>query len=374
MRSSQTRRRGALAALLACARWSPPARVGVTTTTVAEPPRHRRLPRGATTTDGSSEGSASPTTASSGTTTGSAAPQGDPVTGGELTIGNPLTPSNLDPISGGSGGDHQSLYPMFDRLVNFEPETLEPLPGLATAWDYPDPQTLVLTLQDGVTFHDGTPFDAAAVKYNLDRALTLETSTVKADLSMIGSVDATAPDTVTIHLNRPDSSLLLILADRPGMMVSPTAVEAAGAEFGRQPVGAGPYTFVEYLPSDRLVLKKNPNYWQEGKPYLDQITFRYIADQQTAINALTAGEVDMTLSVNAADVDTLESNSDLNVVLHPSLSLDTCYFNFSRAPFDDVNARLAIEHARRPRGDERGVRVRAGHPGERGLPARLLGG
>ena len=109
-----------------------------------------------------------------------------------------------------------SLYPMYDRLVNFDPETLEATPGLATAWDQPDPQTLVLQLQDGVTFHDGTPFDAEAVKYNLDRALTLETSTEKADLSMIESVEATGPLEVTIHMNRPDASLLLILADRPG--------------------------------------------------------------------------------------------------------------------------------------------------------------
>ena len=95
--------------------------------------------------------------------------------------------------SGDSGNDHMSLYPMYDRLVNFDPETLEATPGLATSWDQPDPQTLVLQLQDGVTFHDGTPFDAEAVKYNLERGLTLETSTEKADLAMIESVEATGP-------------------------------------------------------------------------------------------------------------------------------------------------------------------------------------
>jgi len=135
----------------------------------------------------SSAGDATPGsdgTAASVTATGSEAP----VQGGEITVIHPTDSSSLDPISGNSGNDHMSLYPMYDRLLNFDPETLEARPGLATAWDQPDPQTLVLQLQDGVTFHDGTPFDAEAVVYNLNRALTLDTSTVKADLAMIGSV------------------------------------------------------------------------------------------------------------------------------------------------------------------------------------------
>ena len=211
--------------------------------------------------------------------------------GGEITVIHVTDSSSLDPTSGNSGNDHMSLYPMYDRLVNFDPETLEATPGLATSWDQPDPQTLVLQLQDGVTFHDGTPFDAEAVKYNLERGLTLETSTEKADLAMIESVEATGPLEVTIHMNRPDASLLLILADRPGMMVSPTAAEASGADFGRNPVGTGPFKFVEWLTGDRLVVEKNPDYWQDGKPYLDKITFRYISDVQTVSNALRTHEV-----------------------------------------------------------------------------------
>src|SRR5215207_2866064 len=134
-----------------------------------------------------------------------------PQTGGELTVIHVSNPSSLDPITGGSGNDHMSLYPFYDRLVNFDPEELTPEPGLAESWEFPDPTTLVLTLRTGVTFHDGTPFDAEAVKFNLDRALNLETSTERATLSMIESVEVLSPTQVQVNLSREDSSLVLIL-------------------------------------------------------------------------------------------------------------------------------------------------------------------
>jgi ABC-type transport system substrate-binding protein len=277
-------------------------------------------------------------------TTAATSDSAAPVAGGEITVIAPTDASSLDPISGNSGNDHMLLYPLYDRLLNFEPATLEPIPGLATSWEQPDPETLVLQLQEGVTFHDGTPFDAAAVKYNLDRALALDTSTVRADLTMIESVEATGPLEATIHMNRPDASLLLILADRPGMMVSPTAAEAAGADFGRQPVGAGPFRLVEWLNGDRLVVEKNPDYWQDGMPYLDRITLRFINDQQTVVNALRTNEVDVAMKVAASEVETLDV-ADLTIEVHPSLGTTVCYFNFSRPPFDDARVRRAVSLA-----------------------------
>ena len=270
--------------------------------------------------------------------------EGEPVQGGEITVIHVTDSSTLDPISGNSGNDHMSLYPMYDRLLNFDPETLEPRPGLVAEWDQPDPQTLVLTLQEGVTFHDGTPFDAEAVVYNLERARTLDRSTVAGDLTMIESVEATGPHEVTIHMNRPDASLLLILADRPGMMASPTAIEEHGEEFGLHPVGTGPFRFVEWRQGDRLVLEKNPDYWQEGKPYLDRITFRYITDVQTVVNALRAHEVDVALKFSASEVETLNVD-EIDLEVHPSLSTTLCYFNYSRPPFDDARVRRAVSYA-----------------------------
>ena len=285
-------------------------------------------------------GSKSPTSSSgtaSGSTTASA-----PKAGGQLTVADPLPASSLDPVAGSSGGDAMSLYPLYDRLINFDPSTLAPAAGLATAWKYSDPKTLVLTLRSGVAFQDGAPFNAEAVKFSLDRALTMKTSTVKTDLSTIRSVKATGPLEVTINLKAPDASLVLTLADRAGIIVSPQAVKKWGANFGQHPVGTGPFTFSQYLPNDKLVVQKNPHYWQKGKPYLDKITFKYITNQQTADNALKSHQADVELNVALSSVATLKTVSGINVVSHPSLLTDGCYLNFSRAPFKDVNARQAL--------------------------------
>lgn len=262
--------------------------------------------------------------------------------GGQIAVGVTLAPTSFDPIVGTSGGDAMSLYPIYDRLINFDPETLAPSPGLATAWEYTEPQVLTLTLREGIAFQDGTPFDAAAVKFNLERAMTLPRSTVKTDLGGIQSVEAVSSHEVRINLNKPDAALVLTLADRAGMMVSPAAVEKWGDAFGQNPVGTGPFNFVEYAPGDRMVVTKNPNYWQDGQPSLDQITFRYFTDQQTATNALRARETDLQLNVPAADVAALRAVSDLDVVSRASLLTEGCYFNFSREPFSNVAARQAI--------------------------------
>jgi ABC-type transport system substrate-binding protein len=270
--------------------------------------------------------------------------EGEPVPGGDLRVVYSSNPSSLDPIQGGSGGDHVTLFLFYDRLINLDPADLTPLPGLATAWEYPDPQTLELTLREGVTFHDGTPFDAAAVKANLDRAVTLETSTVKADLAMISSVEVVDPTLVRVHFNRPDSSLLQMLADRPGMMVSPAAAEDPVA-LGSNPVGTGPYTLVEWRQGDRILAAKNPDYWQEGLPHLDSIEFRYLTDQQTSLNALTVGEADFHLRVRPESVEQLEQVEGIEVSSSSSLWLEDCYFNFAKPPFDDVRARRAVNLA-----------------------------
>ncbi|MGN6723677.1 MAG: ABC transporter substrate-binding protein, partial [Marmoricola sp.] len=268
-----------------------------------------------------------------------------PHAGGQLTVALALPPSSLDPIAGTSGGDQMSLYPIFDRLIDFNAKTLEPTPGLASTWSSPTPTSLVLNLRPGVKFQDGTPVDASAVVFSLDRALTTATSVVRPDLASVKSVRATGPLQVTIALKQPDASLVLTLADRAGMVVSPAAVKRWGANFGQHPVGSGPYKFVSYTPNAQLVLAKNTSYWQAGKPYLTGVTFKYITDQQTANNALQSHQVDAILNVPLADESTLKAMSGVTVVSAPSLLTDGCYLNFSRAPFNNVNVRLAVASA-----------------------------
>lgn len=275
---------------------------------------------------------------------GAPEPLAAPKPGGTLTVADPLVPSSLDPIASFGGGDHMSLYPIYDRLVNFDPDALTPEPGLAKSWSSPNPKTLVLNLRDGVTFQDGTPFNSEAVKFNLERAIGDKTSKIASDLATVASVDATAPLQATIHLKRADASVVMTLADRAGMMVSPTAVKKWGADYPQHPVGTGPYAVKSYQANAELDLTKNAHYWQAGKPYLDAIDFKYFSDQQTANNALQAKQADVVLNADLADVSTLKRMSGVKVVSAPSLLTDGCYLNFSRAPFNNVDARSAIAY------------------------------
>ncbi len=284
-------------------------------------------------------GGGSTSSSTSSTTTGAAT---TPRAGGELTVADPLPPTSLDPILGTSGGDQMSLYPIYDRLINFNPSTLDPEPGLATAWQYTNPTTLVLTLRQGVTFQDGTPFNAAAVRFNLMRAATLKTSVEAADLASLGSVQVTGTYQLTLHLKQPDAAMVLTLADRAGMMASPTAVKKWGASYGSHPVGTGPYVVSQYVPNVKLVLTKNPHYWQAGKPYLNGITFDYFTDQQTANNAVEDHQAQVELNVALSDVSTLKAVSGLNVVSAPSLYIDGCYINTDLAPLNNILVRQAV--------------------------------
>ena len=269
---------------------------------------------------------------------------GDPVSGGNLVVATDTSPTSLDPILGGAGTDHVSLYPLYDRLVNVGKD-LTPEPGLAKSWDFTDPTTLVFTLQPNVKFQDGSPMDAEAVKFSIDRARSLPTSTVKAELGAITDVQATSPTTITIKLAKPDSSLIGVFADRAGMIVSPTAVQSSGGSFAVNPVGAGPYAFVSYASGDQLVLKKNTHYWQAGKPYLDGITMKYIPNGKTVENALIDKQLDMSIVIGAQSVDTLKATSGIVVSADTSSAEESCYFNVTKPPLNSTKARQAIAYA-----------------------------
>jgi len=137
---------------------------------------------------------------------------GSPRKGGILRVAHTNNPSSLDPTTGRGGSEHTILWGIFDTLIGFEPKTVTAVPGLARAWNYPDPQTLVLDLETGVVFHDGTTFDGAAVKANFDRMLSNPRSTVKADIDSLASVEVVNPARVALHLKYPDSAMPLILS------------------------------------------------------------------------------------------------------------------------------------------------------------------
>lgn len=271
--------------------------------------------------------------------------QGQPKRGGVFRISASANPSSLDPARGVSGYDHVILYPMFDSLIEWDYETLEARPGLAKAWRFPDTTTLVLDLQDGVKFHDGTSFDANAVKANFDRAMTDKRVTITSDFVSVDSVSVTGPLQVTIKLKYPDTALLLVLSDRPGMMVSPKSFEQFGDNTGRNPVGTGAYTFVSWTDRAKVVMKRNENYWRKDRSYPDSLEFAIIPELNTGLRSVIAGENDLVFGLTAQQKPIVDRASNIKSVFGPTLITYMFYFNYARAPFDDVRVRQAVNYA-----------------------------
>jgi len=272
------------------------------------------------------------------------APQ--PRRGGTLRISMPYNPAALDPMTGRNQPDFNALYALYDALVDFDPDTLEMKPGLAKAWNFPDSTTLVMDLREGVEFHDGTPFDAEAVKFNLDRSMTDQRSNVKSDLTTVASVEVTGPHQVTLKLKIPNAGLPAILSNRAGCMLSPASVKAvADGNVDRAPVGTGPFKFVEWRDNDLIKVERNTNYWQDGQPYLDGIEFKIINELNTAARTVTAGQADIALNLAAQQIALARRDSNLATTAVPSMTVYTALYNYVDGPFGDVRIRQAANYA-----------------------------
>jgi peptide/nickel transport system substrate-binding protein len=275
---------------------------------------------------------------------------GTPRTGGILRVAQETEINTLDPNTSGLVVEREIYYNMYDSLLGIDAK-LNFVPNLATKWSFTDPQTLVLTLRQGVKFQDGTDFNADAVKVNLERYMTSTDPAAarKSDLASVQSVDATDATTVTIHLKKADATLLAALVDRAGMMLSPTAIKQLGASLTTAPVnaGTGPFEFVEWKRDDHLTLKRNPNYWRKDSsgralPYLDQIVYRPITDLNAILAALKTGEIDMARVVAGKDVAAVKSDSTLVYRDTPSLGYGGFELNHSAPPFNDPAKAKAV--------------------------------
>lgn len=284
--------------------------------------------------------------AASVTLGGKAFAQATPKRGGTLRVSAFTNPSSLDPTTGGAGSDHTFLYTMYDTLTEYDFETLKPKPGLAESWSSPDPTTLVLNIRQGVTFHDGTPLDAEAVKFNFERNKTDPKSNLKADLASVASAAVTGPMQVTLKLNSPDSAMPAILSDRAGMMVSPTALKAAASgNLNRTPVGTGAYTFVSWADGERIVTKRNEKYWKSNRPYMDAIEFAIIPELTTGARSVTAGQNDLIYQLPPRQKIIMERSPNLKIVTGPTLYVFQIFFNWGKPPFDDLRVRKAFNFA-----------------------------
>jgi peptide/nickel transport system substrate-binding protein/glutathione transport system substrate-binding protein len=271
--------------------------------------------------------------------------QDAPRKGGTLRLAMPYNPAALDPMTGRNLPDFNVLYAVFDALIDFVPQTLELKPGLAKSWAFKDPTTLVLELVDGVNFHDGTPFNAEAVKFNLERYKNDPRSNVKADISSVESVEVSGKSQVTLKLNRPNAGLPNILTNRIGLIVSPKSVQDKGGNIDRTPVGTGPFKFVSWQDNNSVSLVRNDAYWKAGLPYLDAIEIRIINELNTAVRAVVAGEADLAINLQAPQKAVADRSSNVVGRAAPSLVLFGAFLNYGRPPLDDVRVRQALNYA-----------------------------
>jgi peptide/nickel transport system substrate-binding protein len=264
--------------------------------------------------------------------------------GGILRIAYPFQPTSLDPVLGRQSGDFDFLYPVFETLVDWEFDSMLPKPGLATGWDFTDPTTFVLKLREGVVFHDGTPFDAKAVKFNLDRCLNEPKSVAKADLTTVASVEATGPHEVTLHLKRPNTAMPLTLSGRAGFMASPDAVTKAGDGFARNPIGTGPWKFTQWRDNEIVSYRRNDGYWKKDEPQLDGVDFHIIADSNTGLRSVNSGETDFVWALSSAQKPVVD-RAGLGHSIGSSQQIFLVWINQARGPLGDVRVRQALNYA-----------------------------
>ncbi|HLT95378.1 MAG TPA: ABC transporter substrate-binding protein [Acidimicrobiia bacterium] len=265
--------------------------------------------------------------------------------GGTLIAAQGAEPDRLDPHLTSAYASFQILENVYDTLVQ-PGDDLSMEPALAESWDISDDQlTWTFHLREGVTFHNGRELVADDVVYSYERIMDPETGAANAfRFESIDSVTAVDETTVEIALTRPTPNLLVNIGGFKGMAIIPQEIVEDGS-IDTHPVGTGPFRFVSSSPDEGILLERNPDYWQEGLPVLEEIRFVQIPDPTVKLTNLQTGEVHWVDSVPPQEIESLEA--DDSIVLERVPGGDYHYFalNQAREPFDDPNVRRAIAMA-----------------------------
>ncbi len=269
-----------------------------------------------------------------------------PLSAKTFIINHDTRPSTLDPHTGTPGTDHDYFKQMFEPLVEIDTNG-NPIPSLAVSWESKDLKTWTFHLRKGVSFHDGTPFNAAAVKFNIERIQDPATkSKVRGTALKIKKLEIVDDYTIRLTLGAPNVDFPLTMQDRPGMMVSPAAAKKYGKDFGRNPVGTGPFVFQSWKISDSVIMKRNPNYWAKERVFLDEVIFKIVPDKNVSVMNIKAGKADLMLNVPPEHIMRLKADPKLKVYRRSGLNFEAVYLRmFASPPFNKKEVRLAFAHA-----------------------------
>lgn len=277
--------------------------------------------------------------------------------GGTLRFASMFTPAHFDAhISTGSTMSYRLL---FDTLVSFtqvkdEPVTFDVAPELAESWTIKDPKTIVMKLRKDVKFSDGSDFNAAVVKWNLERVLTHPKSAGKGRLARLSSVDIVDEYTIQLNLKTPSAGMLANLTATgvnasSTSMLSKAAMEKMGdAEFAQRPVGSGPMTFVVWERDSKVELQRREDYWQKGDdgqplPYLDRYIEYVRRDSAVSVLELRTGALDIVAEIDPKDFGAVQSDPNLVLFFSPSAAYG--YFGYGLSPKVDLFQDKRVRHA-----------------------------
>jgi peptide/nickel transport system substrate-binding protein len=305
---------------------------------------------------------------------------GDAAADATMVFGTSADPVVLDGALVSDGESLRAIDQMFEGLVTLEPGGTEVVAGLASDWEISeDAMTYTFTLEEGVTFHDGTDFNAEAVCFNFDRWFNFPKPFQQADASyyyqtvfggfkgnpdaLYESCEATDEHTVTLQLTRPSASLLGALALTNFTIASPEALVEFGADEGRinadslfqptgtfgteHPIGTGPFMFEEWIRGESLTFTRNPDYWnaEEATGNIGTLIFRPIADGAARLQALQSGDIQGYDLVDPQDYETIEGDDNFQLLPRPAFNVAYIGINQAIKPLDDLAVRQAIAHA-----------------------------
>jgi peptide/nickel transport system substrate-binding protein len=266
-----------------------------------------------------------------------------------LRIGLNDDPDALDPVISRAYTGRLVFAALCDKLFDVTPD-LKIVPQLATGYEWaPNQRSIVIKLRPGVKFHDGEPFNAEAVKFNIERALTTQGSFRKPEIGQISSVDVVNDLTVRFNLSEPLVPLLAALTDRAGMMISPKAARALGDKFGTRPVCSGPYKFVERVAQGKIAFERFADYWDKASIHIDRVEFVPILDSTARLASLRSGDLHMIERASPTDLPEIRGDSRLKVAGVPELGYQMLPLNVANGPrsktLSDVRVRQAIDLA-----------------------------
>ena len=290
-----------------------------------------------------------------------------PKKGGTLVFGRGGDSVGLDPAYETDGNSFMICDNVYESLIFYKEESTDIEPGLATSWEIsPDGLTYTFHLRKGVKFHDGTPFNADAVVFSLGRQMKERNLkffgkgwdipkqerppeywvSMEMD-NTVGSIEAVDEYTVVFRLKRVDAPFLANLGMDFSDIISPTAFMKDPSAFVRNPVGTGPYKFVNWVKDDRITLGAFKDYWDKSKgPYMDKVVFRCLPENAVRFLELKAGKIHICQFPNPADIPLAKKDPKLQVFTQPGMNIGYLGFNLKKEPWkSNLNLRKAIAHA-----------------------------